>query len=223
MKEVTESYAVAAEVQRLVAAMGGGARAVERGSGVLVLDVCSGKGIGANLVSRLLPEARVVMLDVDTEMDLCHVAGRRGLSFEPLDLFSSRAASQLRRLARAAAADGMPLCVAVGMHLCGQLAPRLLSLAAAVPEIAAVAVCPCCLKGSLGQEVKRRARLSGEAHGRVLVEALAEHAGREAAAAALAASTMCRSSSTSAEARVDVRFDDAMLSPRNGFVSVAKV
>jgi hypothetical protein len=40
--------------------------------------------------------------------------------------------------------------LAFGMHLCGALSPRLLSLGAHLECISAFSVCPCCIKGSLG-------------------------------------------------------------------------
>ena len=45
------------------------------GSGLTILDVCSGSGLGAAVLSRVWPEARVVMLDSNREMDLTHVFG----------------------------------------------------------------------------------------------------------------------------------------------------
>ena len=38
--------------------------------------------------------------------------------------------------------------IAIGMHLCGALSPRLLALASHIDSIDAVAVVPCCLKGT---------------------------------------------------------------------------
>ena len=35
------------------------------GEGVVVLDVCSGKGLGATVLSYLLPRGKVVMIDAN--------------------------------------------------------------------------------------------------------------------------------------------------------------
>ena len=99
------------------------------------------------------------MLDVCGDMDLSHVQARSNLEFVQLDLFSHEAAAILHELAAAppvaadapavtrATAEGRGVAVAVGMHLCGALAPRLVSLAVRLDRIAAFSICPCCLKG----------------------------------------------------------------------------
>ena len=106
-----------------------------------------------------LTHTRVVMLDVCGDMDLSHVQAQDNLEFVQLDLFSHEAAAILHELAAAppvaadapavtrATAEGRGVAVAVGMHLCGALAPRLVSLAARLDRIAAFSICPCCLKG----------------------------------------------------------------------------
>ena len=121
------------------------------GKGFVVLDVCSGKGFASVLVSLLQPLAQVVMLDVDGGMDLSHVAARPNLAFQPLDLFSGDAPAVLAGLASGKA------CVAMGVHLCGALSPRLATLCCRLPAVDALCFCPCCLKGALGSFVQREA------------------------------------------------------------------
>ena len=68
-----------------------------------------------------------------------------------------------------------------GMHLCGALSPRLIALASSIERVDAFAVCPCCIKGSLGHLVKRTARQLGRSNYEVLVEALGDMCARELA------------------------------------------
>ena len=97
--------------------------------------------------------------------------------------------------------------IAIGMHLCGALSPRLLALASHIDSIDAVAVAPCCLKGTLGDHVKKLARASSRDNYEVLLETLSELTKREIGSRGV----------------VEVRRDDELLSPRNGFVSAIKM
>ena len=151
LKEASEAFAALSAIETLHGSL---ELSGSDGRGLCVLDVCSGKGIIATLLSLLLPEARVTMLDVDGRMDLSHVADRPNLEFEHLDLFSREAAGTLERLARA---DGCHRTLALGMHLCGALSPRLATLWAHVEAIDAMLLCPCCLKGALGAFAKTAA------------------------------------------------------------------
>ena len=158
-RELTEAYGTADRVAAAVRALGatarGGGGGGGDGEGFVVLDVCSGGGLAAVLVSFLLPRARVVMLDANGGMDLSHVAARPNLAFEPLDLFSGDAPGRLATLAARAARPGW--CVAFGVHLCGALSPRLATLACRLPGVGGLVLCPCCLKGGHGSFVLREA------------------------------------------------------------------
>ena len=224
------------QVRLLIERAGGTAGAIESGSGVGILDVCSGKGLTAMLLSRLLPEARVVMLDVARDMDLSHVAARPNLQFVELDLFSAEAAASLH-----AALEGATVGIAIGVHLCGALSPRLVALAAGLERINAFALSPCCLKGNLGQLVKRNARQLGRSNYELLVEALAEmcavaltaptdqdekvraHASRGEEGPAASCWERGRwQRVASSRGEIFLSVDEQMLSPRNAFVSVVK-
>jgi hypothetical protein len=106
-KELTEAYSVADKVVAAMAqlkkqdqgvanvaspavapaAAAAAAAGAMTGEGFVILDVCSGRGLQAVLLSFMLPLARVVMLDADGGMDLSHVAARPNLTFVPIDLF----------------------------------------------------------------------------------------------------------------------------------------
>ena len=81
---------------------------------MLLLDFCSGKGFTATLLSMMMPDATVVMLDANGGMGLAHVAARPNLSFVQLDLFDPGVKERLGHLASQSA-----LSLAVGVHLCG--------------------------------------------------------------------------------------------------------
>ena len=135
-----------------------------------------------------------------TRRSLAAVQARPNLDFVQCDLFSRDAAAALAACRADAAA-----CVAVGMHLCGALSPRLLTLAARSPAVDAVVVCPCCLKGSLKEHVRAEARRDGREHYAVLVDTLA---------------SLARDECGDGGGRVSVEWDGEMLSPRNALVSL---
>ena len=92
------------------------------GSGLTILDVCSGSGLGAAVLSRVWPEARVVMLDSNREMDLTHVSERPNLDFHRArSLRQKRGRGAERRL------GGRGHVASLGVHLCGALSPRLIT------------------------------------------------------------------------------------------------
>ena len=205
VKEISEAFAAADEIGRIaVERLGVPAEAAASGRGVTILDVCSGKGVVGHLLSRLLPEASVVMLDACTTLDLTHVAARPNLRFVELDLFSRECGGVLHELA--AEHERGQVVIALGMHLCGSLSPRLLALGAHLERLDAITLCPCCIKGSLGDHVKRAAALASRPNYDVLLENLQALAARE----------------LGPRGDVAVRRDATMVSPRNGFVSVVK-
>jgi tRNA pseudouridine(38-40) synthase len=247
-KEVSEAFAMYDEIVRLARVLGasgsmdgcgdeGDASAASaegarpwNGEGLTILDVCSGKGVAAALLSRLLPASQVVMLDSNDDMDLTHVAARANLRFVELDLFSPEAAALLHELADGdadggsspsalasapaladasapASASAFRATIAMGMHLCGALSPRLLALAAHLDAIDAVAICPCCLKGSLGDYVKKQSRAAKRDNYDVLLDTLQSLLERDLGPRGRA---------------LDVRRDSSLLSPRNGFISAVK-
>jgi hypothetical protein len=210
-KEISESYGIADRVmgamrtitarKRRQARSTAASAAVEgndgadeeppfTGAGFVVLDVCSGKGFASVLMSLLVPEASVVMLDADGGMDLSHVAARPNLTFEPLDLFSDDAPFVVERLARAGpttstaevfSSTGKGGCVVMGMHLCGALSPRLATVCCRLPCVDALIVCPCCLKGGLGGFVQREAKAVSQAGAKAGAKAGTTAGAKEAA------------------------------------------
>ncbi|EKX37455.1 hypothetical protein GUITHDRAFT_116419 [Guillardia theta CCMP2712] len=142
--------------------------AMAAGDQVVMLDVCSGKGFTGLLLSLEFPRASVYLLDANGNMNMSHCSSQDNLSFLHFDLFSSRAAEVLVDIA------GMKTVIAVGMHLCGSLSPRLIDLFAFLPAAKALVLCPCCLRGYLGKTVKAAAKESGRGYDETLCEVLAD-------------------------------------------------
>ena len=201
LKELTESYAVLQLVRDGRRAHGGGA---EDGRGVVVFDVCAGKGIASLMLSVALPEATVLLVDSNSEMDLSHLGARMAagrLRVHTMDVFSAKMEALLRD-----AAQGAEWACAVGTHLCGALSPRLIALYGAVgAALDALVLSPCCLKGWLGKQVQRRAKAEGRQHYAVLVEELRT-----------VLETTCPDDD------VTERFDGSVLSEKNGYVLAAR-
>ena len=217
VKEISEAFAAADEITRLATdGLGLTASDASAGVGLTILDVCSGKGVVGHLLSRLLPSARIIMLDACSELDLTHVVGRSNLEFVEVDLFTRDCAAVLHELSGGSSSSSgdasQQHVIAVGMHLCGALSPRMLALCAQLDRIDAYTVCPCCIKGSLGDHVKRLAKHDGRPNYDVLLETLRELSDRE----------LSKEGGEDARVASVVRRDDAMVSPRNGFVSAVK-
>ena len=225
-KEATEAWAVIGQVRHVLRELG----LPTDGAGATLLDVCSGKGMTALCLAMEFPRARVVMLDSNGDMDLGHCRAVDNLRFEQVDLFARDAADALTACAR-----GGRGCIAIGMHLCGALAPRLLTLAARCQAVDAAVVCPCCLKGSLKEEVRREAaRAGGDAvaqHYPVLMQKLAELVQEEGADAdgsdpspnGLVLEEGGDEDGGGRVMSVSLAWDAEMLSPKNGFVRALKV
>ena len=88
------------------------------------------------------------------------------MAYAPLDVFSRAAPAELCRAARGRRA------VLLGLHVCGALAPRVLAVAADCGAVEALAVVPCCAKGTLGKRAKGLARAQGRSLYDVLADAL---------------------------------------------------
>ena len=168
-KEVSEAYGAAEQVVAILRAHGvcvvsGG------GEGAVVLDICCGKGLTGLLLSCMLPRAQILLFDANGDMELGHVASRPTMRFTQLDLFAADAIEIISeriegaRERSSATAIATPsfrghCVVATGTHLCGALSPRLIDLAIRLPNIDALVLSPCCLRGALGSRVTREARI----------------------------------------------------------------
>ncbi|KAL3918391.1 MAG: hypothetical protein SGPRY_006039 [Prymnesium sp.] len=178
------------------------------GRGVVVFDVCSGKGLGSTLLSFLLPNARIIMLDANGQMELAHVKSRPNLSFHHVDIFREETVAIIKE-----EANGAFLTVALGMHLCGALSPRLIDLTFALDCIDVMVLCPCCLKGAHGKAVAIAAKARGVNSYGVLLETLQAICERER-------EVNVRQGQQAAT--IAIKWDTSMLSPKNAFITVSK-
>jgi hypothetical protein len=159
-KEVSEAFAAARQVViEADAARAAGRSCGRDGEGLVVLDVCCGRGLSGLLLSHFLPAARIALFDNNGAMDLSHVAGRANVTFTQVDLFAAESATALDGAAGAALSGAdVGACVAIGTHLCGSLSPRLIDLCLRSKWIDALVLSPCCLRGALGASVGRATR-----------------------------------------------------------------
>ena len=132
--------------------------------------------------------------------------------------------SQLPALVRQEA-EGAAVCIAVGMHLCGPLSPRLIDVAFAVDAIDALLLYPCCLKGGHGKAVALSAKERGCDPYALLIETLRAICEREIAGERAPGAPGAPDDDEGAGAppsRLQVVLDTEMLSPRNVFLALRK-
>merc|ERR1712086_75174 len=95
-----------------------------------------------------MPQAQVVAVDTNPNMELAHFRRQPNLSFLALDITSANAGAQLAASTaeRVARQDAAPLLI-VGVHLCGNLSQHAVRLFKEAPGPAALVLVPCCLDG----------------------------------------------------------------------------
>ena len=151
-----------------------------------MVDLCSGKGFLSLLLAHEFPSARVLMIDSNSAIRAGFVEAFPSLSFLRADITSPAFKEQLRDELEAAvgahalastdayagdtaharggahARDGAsaPLCVCVGVHLCGQLASTAVSLFGSLERIASLVLVPCCLDKRADHRLKEAARIA---------------------------------------------------------------
>ena len=219
LKELTESYAALQKVR----AQAEHAKCAADGTGLVVFDVCSGKGVASLLLSIALPGCRVVMIDSNATMDLSHLHGRANVEFHAMSVYDDAAVGSLF----ARAAHGAAWCVMVGTHLCGALSPRLIELYCRELDVEGSTVhglvlSPCCLKGWLGKSAQKKAEAAAGEGGAEAVRAAATRAaGFQASSYACLLAELRGLLQSHAGSVADVspiQYDEQVLSPVNGFL-----
>jgi len=145
-KEITEAFAALEHVRRALRDRNAGKGDWEGdGSGLIFVELCSGRGFVSLALADAFPKARIYMIDCDTDMDVSHVRafGADRISFHMFDLFSSECEAFVRELVTDA--PSASTAVLVGVHLCGALADRAISLYESIERVAALVLAPCCL------------------------------------------------------------------------------
>ena len=142
-KEITEAHGALAQVRRALRTRGGGG---EDGDGLVLVELCSGRGFVSLVLADAFPKARIYMIDRDTTMDVSHVEtyGGERMSFHALDLHSTACEEFVRGVADDAETRGQTV-VLVGVHLCGTLSHRAIELYERIERAVAIVVAPCCL------------------------------------------------------------------------------
>lgn len=98
-KEICEALAASDRVLEILS------RIPQARGPITVFDVCSGKGFLAAILSFLLPDCSIVMLDADGAMKVPHVNSRPNLSFLQVDIFSTECARLIEREVRTGEAE----------------------------------------------------------------------------------------------------------------------
>ncbi len=116
--------------------------------GVLLIDMCSGKGITAALAGLAFPRATVLMLDRNRKMRLDHLKHLPNVTFHNMDVHSPAFMPWLRRTVaehRARVAPGTARVGVIAIHLCGHLSTTAIDAFNRTPGIDALGLFPCCL------------------------------------------------------------------------------
>ena len=121
-KEIIESYAVAKNVDVVLAALRAGKTNASKK--VVFFDMASGKGLTSIVLAKKYPNATVHMLDNNGKMNLDHLGAVPTVQFKNIDLFSEEAETLI--MDALIEHDGFG--VMVGMHLCGNLSRRAIEM-----------------------------------------------------------------------------------------------
>ena len=157
-KEIAEASAAAARIPPAFAKARGLPLGPEDplgdGAGVVIFDLCSGKGFAALFLAHRYPRARVHMLDSNRKMNLDHLDSLHPrVTFECLDIYDDAALKLVRDATRRADRGA----VVVGVHLCGDLARRGAELWRRSGADALV-LSPCCLVRELPEKKRPSGR-----------------------------------------------------------------
>lgn len=164
-KEITEASAALNRVKRCIERLtshdtsAGGAKRKD-GAGLCFVDLCSGKGFLSMLLAWEFPKAKVLQVDNDDNLTrLDHLTSLPTITFHREDIYSENAQKLVSDAVRDAACEA---CVVLGVHLCGELSRRAVTLWRNSGAHALV-LAPCCLPrrrrhDAFGFHVKDQAR-----------------------------------------------------------------
>jgi len=123
-----------------------------------VVDLCSGKGFLSVILALEYPAATIIMVDSSCAIDTTHTSAFHNLSFMRADILGAPFAAMLT----AHLPRQLPPRVMVGIHLCGALSPRAVSLFGQLSHLLEVLVLvPCCLNRRADASLKRYAKDMG--------------------------------------------------------------
>jgi hypothetical protein len=164
---------------------------IGRDSRGVVVDLCSGKGFLSVIIAHEFPKAVVLSVDnnptiqpataPNTRFVLSDIMQEAFLTTLREQLAAARTAGAVGASSVAADDDAAPLpsasaspwCVALGVHLCGSLSPRAITLFEACEQLDALVLVPCCLDPRTDGPLKAAARAAGQDPYEAKVEQLA--------------------------------------------------
>jgi len=125
------------------------------GSGMLVIDLCSGKGFTATIMSYVFPKAKIIMVDKDEKMRLLHLKGLSNVKFRYDNIHSQEFSSWVDETVRShhkavgETQNGTgivrPIVVVVAIHLCGTLSDVAIRMFNRNEGIESLILSPCCM------------------------------------------------------------------------------
>eukprot|EP00039_Didymoeca_costata_P010558 m.142424 g.142424 ORF g.142424 m.142424 type:complete len:285 (+) comp14878_c0_seq4:190-1044(+) len=148
-KELTEAYAALAAIEKCLASMG-----IESGQ-LVFFDFCAGKGLLSMVLASKYPGAEIHMFDNCDKLNLDHLKAQflKNVNYHHVDLFAGDMESILESVVFPATGGRVIVPVFVGIHLCGALACRAISLCKEIMARHAtlngnksiLVLAPCCL------------------------------------------------------------------------------
>eukprot|EP01124_Arcella_intermedia_P009183 TRINITY_DN15962_c0_g1_i2.p1 TRINITY_DN15962_c0_g1~~TRINITY_DN15962_c0_g1_i2.p1 ORF type:complete len:174 (+),score=36.56 TRINITY_DN15962_c0_g1_i2:78-599(+) len=87
----------------------------------------------------MFPEATIYQVDYNKHIKLDHLKSLKNVTFHRLDIFNSGMKDWIKE--RTQGKVGFVL----GIHLCGELSPRLISFFDEIEDVRALLLCPCCI------------------------------------------------------------------------------
>jgi hypothetical protein len=151
-KECTESLAVVHRVAALVKDIR--ARAASSTAPIVIFDLCCGKSLTAVLCAHRFPDnCTIVALDRRPAKFLPHFEALSNVTFVQGNLFEFYA--HMDAILQSAGPDATG--IVVGMHLCGLLSEKAVSLFTSTPRIYGLVLSPCCIPRATSAPVVARA------------------------------------------------------------------
>lgn len=133
-------------------------------SKLVFLDMCSGKGIQSFLMTFLLPEADIVMIDFNAKIKLEHLQHPRmqKIKFMHLDIYAPASVAAIQNICDTSSKADKTV-FTCGLHLCGKLSLQLVNLFNSITEMGVLILSPCCmpLKKHGGQKINDLVRRTG--------------------------------------------------------------
>lgn len=120
---------------------------------ILLIDMCCGKGFLSVLLNFKFPRADVLMVDNMNKMNLEHIENLPRVDFWLASVTTPDFLPKLTLRCK-----DYKAVIMIGIHLCGDLSEYFLAAFHAIPNVACMVLCPCCIskqKTDLLEKAKR--------------------------------------------------------------------